>query len=400
MYEEFYGLREKPFNLTPNPAYIFWSSGHEHAYTHLEYAIRENKGFGVITGEVGSGKTTLINYLLHKIPAELHVGLINQTDIDPEQFIRMICAEFDLEPGDGSKSGRLQVFQDFLLQTYAAGRRAVLIVDEAQNLPGKTIEELRMLSNLESEQEHLIQIILVGQPELKEKLRRRNLRQFTQRVTVHAHLGNLSAADVSRYVHHRLRVAGAPEPEKIFTPDALEALHLYSRGVPRLINILCDTALVFGFADEQRVIDRQVIMEVMASRKSGGILFDDDSPDAPEPETAAETTDAAADHPYVTTASQQLQQLERRVNLLHETISNLEIRFNELGQRQTARDEVVVELLKMLRQNLESRARTINTHFTLQNKLLQLEKELQEQQILKSRAENRRKSFFSFLPGK
>ncbi|MBW1644909.1 MAG: AAA family ATPase [Deltaproteobacteria bacterium] len=391
MYEAFYGLREKPFNLTPNPAYIFWSSGHEHAYTHLEYAITENKGFGVITGEVGSGKTTLINYLLHKIPRELHVGLINQTDVDPEQFIRMICHEFDLEISDRSKSGMLQVFQDFLLRTYATGKRAVLIVDEAQNLPDRTIEELRMLSNLESEREHLIQIILVGQPELKEKLRRRNLRQFTQRVTVHAHLGNLEADDVKRYVCHRLRVAGAKEPEKIFTGEALSALHRHSRGVPRLINILCDTALVFGFADERRVIGPEVIEEVMASRQDGGILFDEEP--AGGTQTAKATTAAAAPKTTATTANpEKLRQLEQQVQLLGQSLLNLEVQVNELGRRQAARDEVVLELLKMLHQNLESRAKTINTHFTLQNKLYQLERELEQR---RQAAAGGRKSLFS-----
>ncbi|MEA2109171.1 MAG: AAA family ATPase, partial [Pseudomonadota bacterium] len=208
MYKSFYGLKEKPFNLNPDPAYLFWSGGHENAYTHLEYTITENKGFGVITGEVGSGKTTLINHLINKIPKNLHLALINNPDVSPTQLLKMLCQEYELVSTDNDKTVLLEHLHNFLLQIYANQQRAILIIDEAQNLPAETIEEIRLLSNLETEKEHLIQIILVGQPELKEKLQRRSLRQFTQRVTVHAHLTGLTVDDVRHYIQHRLKVAG------------------------------------------------------------------------------------------------------------------------------------------------------------------------------------------------
>ena len=184
MYEQFYGLKEKPFQLTPDPDYLFMSQVHENIYAHLEYAIAENKGFVVITGEIGSGKTTLINHLLRNIQQDIQVGLLNQTNVTPVQFIKRICHEFELPVEGMDKAEMLDSFHEFMLTRFAAGKRVVLIIDEAQNLPVQTLEELRMLSNLEDEKQHLIQIILSGQPELRQKLRRKDLEQFTQRVTV------------------------------------------------------------------------------------------------------------------------------------------------------------------------------------------------------------------------
>jgi len=180
MYKDFYNLQEKPFDLLPNPNFLYMSSGHDDAYTHLEYAVYENKGFVVISGEVGCGKTTLINYLLRKIPADLNVGLISHTDVDPELFFKLICRKFNLDYDGLDKGEMIVLFQDFLLRSRQKQVRVALIIDEAQNLPDRTLEEIRMLSNLEAEEEHLVQIILVGQPELRQKLRRPHLRQFLQ----------------------------------------------------------------------------------------------------------------------------------------------------------------------------------------------------------------------------
>ncbi len=371
MYEDFYGLKEKPFNLNPDPAYIFWSSGHEHAYTHLEYAISENKGFGVITGEVGSGKTTLLYYLLHKIPQNLQVALINQTDVNSTQFLRLLCNEFDLKLAKNEKTAILQQLREYLIKTFAAGRRAILIIDEAQNLPDKTIEELRMLSNLEVEKEHLIQIILVGQPELKDKLRRRRLRQFTQRVTVHAHLGGLTPEDVSRYVRHRLKVAGASQD--IFTSEALASLHRHTRGIPRLINILCDMAMVFGFADEKQIIDEEIIDEVLKNRQDGGILLDGQEEE--KEDEAEEKATAKAGAAIGGAVKKQLLRLERQLLMQQKMVVILENQLNDLGQRQAARDELVIELLKLLKNNLENRAKGEIRYRQLLDRLVELETE-------------------------
>ena len=266
MYESFYGFREKPFNLTPDPAYLFMSRGHSNTYAHLEYAITENKGFVVITGEIGSGKTTLINYLLNNMREDIDVGLVNDTDLHPEDFLKIICQEFELDVDGMNRADMLGAFRQNLLSRFAEKKRVILIIDEAQNLSSKTIEAIRMLSNLESEKEHLLQMILIGQPNLKDKLRQKELRQFVQRVTVHCHLNALNEEEVNEYIHHRLRVAGSKNPE-LFSKEAVSVVSAYSRGIPRLINVVCDTALVYGFADGFKTIDRKLIRDVVHLQK-------------------------------------------------------------------------------------------------------------------------------------
>jgi len=371
LYTSFYGLKEKPFNLNPDPSYLFWSSGHENAYTHLEYAITENKGFGVITGEVGSGKTTLINHLINKIPKDFHLALINNPDVSPVQLLKMICNEYELEITGDDKTSLLESIYSFLLQTYANQQRVILIIDEAQNLPTETIEEIRMLSNREAEKEHLIQIILVGQPELKEKLQRRSLRQFTQRVTVHAHLGRLTTDDVKRYIRHRLKVAGADNPD-LFTQDAIEALQSYSEGIPRLINIICDTALVYGFADELKSIDRTVIDQVLADRKSGGILFGGQQADPRRnmENTERETGREAPDKSSKTELEVRLNSLERRVQILENITDNLEQKLNYLGSQRSEQDKLMREMLRLLGENISGRFKMTSRAYQLREKLL------------------------------
>ena len=366
MYKSFYGLKEKPFNLNPDPSYLFWSTGHENAYTHLEYAIAENKGFGVITGEVGSGKTTLINYLIHKIPKDLHLALINNPDVSPTQLLKMLCQEYELETAGRDKASLLEHIQQFLVATYASQQRAILIIDEAQNLPAKTIEEIRMLSNLEAEKEHLIQIILVGQPELKEKLQRRSLRQFTQRVTVHAHLGGLTADDVNRYIRHRLKIAGADNPE-LFTEEAIQALHTYSNGVPRLINILCDTALVYGFADELKNIDRPVIDNVMADRKSGGILLGEQEENKEKAEEKKRTT---TDRKEMREMKKRLRSLEHQIHLMERLTGKLEQQLTELTDGRGKRDQLLAEMMQLLKENFNSRIKITGRFYQLREKYL------------------------------
>ncbi|RLB69454.1 MAG: general secretion pathway protein GspA [Deltaproteobacteria bacterium] len=370
MYTSFYGLKEKPFNLNPDPSYLFWSSGHENAYTHLEYAITENKGFGVITGEVGSGKTTLINHLIHQIPKDLHLALINNPDVSPAQLLKMICTEYELDTTGDDKASLLENIYEFLIQTYANQQRAILIIDEAQNLPAETIEEIRMLSNREAEKEHLIQIILVGQPELKEKLQRRSLRQFTQRVSVHAHLGGLTADDVNRYIRHRLKVAGADNPE-LFTEEAIQALHTYSEGIPRLINILCDTALVYGFADELQSIDRPVIDQVMTDRKSGGILLAEQQAGTGNiQETISERMAGGTDKDSLSAMEKRLRSLEHQVQLLGTLTENLEQQLNYLGNHRSEQDQLLREMLQLLKENLNSRFKMTAKAYQLREKYL------------------------------
>ncbi|MCK5204291.1 MAG: AAA family ATPase, partial [Desulfobacterales bacterium] len=266
MYESFYGFKEKPFDLHPDPDYLYMSRVHENTYVHLEYAIIENKGFVVVTGEIGAGKTTLINYLLNKIGEDIHVGLINNTNIRPAEFLKMICQEFELDPKTDDKAELIDIFSGYLIDQFAAGERVVLIIDEAQNLTNDTMEEIRMLSNIETEKHHLIQIILVGQPELKFKLQQSNLKQLAQRVTVHCHLKGLEKDEVKEYINHRLEIGGGNRFD-IFHKETIDQIAAYSRGIPRLINILCDSALVYGFADELESISIPILDNVYEELK-------------------------------------------------------------------------------------------------------------------------------------
>ena len=265
MYEHFFGLKEKPFKLLPDPEFLFMSQGHENAYIHLKFAIIENKGFVVLTGEIGSGKTTLINYFLGQLNVNLNVGLINNTHVTPAQLIKAMCREFQLKVNGRNKTECLLLFSEFLLAQFTDNKRVVLIIDEAQNLPPRVMEEIRMLSNLEAEKNHLIQIILVGQPQLNNKLQRPDLEQFTQRVSVHYHLYGLVKSEVGPYIKYRLKAGGAGN-SNIFTSEAIEAVGAYSRHYPRLINAICDNALVYGFADYTKIINKHIIYNLIEAR--------------------------------------------------------------------------------------------------------------------------------------
>jgi len=353
MYESFYGLKEKPFNLTPDPDYLYMSPGHENAYSHLEYAIQESKGFVVVTGEVGSGKTTLINYLLRKIPQTIHIGIINNTFIQPQELLRMICHEFNLQYEDSEKTALLTRFYNYLLEQYSKRERVILIIDEAQNLPERSLEEIRMLSNLESEKHHLIQMILVGQPQLKEKLQRKRLEQFVQRVTVYCHLNALDERQVEEYIRHRLTVAGADHLD-LFNPEAIAAVYKYSLGIPRLINTICDSAFVYGYADDIKVIGRDLI-EAVAQARSLGVR--EESRDSfPEEE---EQSDASLPASAVL-----LQELEERIRSTEDQVAfqadgllKIHQRLEALNGHRDQRDRIILLLFKMLAKNMKGRDR-------------------------------------------
>ncbi len=315
MYEKFYGLQKKPFSLSPDPDYLFMSPKHEHVYINLRYAIYENKSLIVITGEIGSGKTTLINFFLRQIKKPLKVVYICNTLLSPSQFLKLICQDLEIPVNGLDKTEILSALNDFLLKEYNYGNRVIIIVDEAQNLSFQTLEEIRLISNLETEKEPLCQIILVGQPQLRQKLQHPSLRQFTQRVTVYCHLGPLSKDEVAEYIRHRLRVAGAKNLN-IFTKTAIEAIYRYSKGIPRLINILCDTALVYGFADELPQIDEKVIESVVEDRKREGIFFGED-----ENEEKKESFSSDSNN------------LEKRIDSIEERIKNLETLITEFSKQ-------------------------------------------------------------------
>jgi general secretion pathway protein A len=269
MYEAFYGLKEKPFSILPDPDYLFFSKDHQDAFSMLEYAVTENTGFAVLTGEIGSGKTTLLNHLLRQIGPDCKVGLINNTHVNFSQLMKMICMEFELDVSGMDVVEMVDYFYQYLLKQYAARRKVILIIDEAQNLSVKVLDQIRMLSNYDAEKQCLVHIILMGQPELRRKLNQKQLEQFMQRVTMSHHLKRLEAEDIKQYVQHRLKVAGAPRLD-IFDDGAIAAVARYSIGVPRLINTLCEIGLVYGFAEELPVIGKDIIEGIIEERDATG----------------------------------------------------------------------------------------------------------------------------------
>jgi type II secretory pathway predicted ATPase ExeA len=270
MYEEFYGLREKPFSIQPDPEFIYFLRRHELAYAMLEYGIQNRAGFSVITGEVGCGKTTLIRHLLNNLDLNYTVGLVSNTHEDIADLLEWIMLAFG-EPYEGMSHVALyDRFQSFLFNQYQKGRNVVLIVDEAQNLSLSALESVRMLSNINADKDQLLQIILVGQPELKEKLAMPQLRQLAQRIAVDFHLEPLKQEEVYGYIDYRLQLAGRNAP--LFTLEAAELVAWASRGIPRSINILADRALVYGYSMEAEKIDLAIIEEVLHDSREFGAL--------------------------------------------------------------------------------------------------------------------------------
>ncbi|HEY4209997.1 MAG TPA: AAA family ATPase [Steroidobacteraceae bacterium] len=270
MYEQFYSLREKPFSLTPDPAYLFMAKRHRHALTMLEYVLSEASGFALITGEVGCGKTTVVRHFLDRLDASLGVAFISNTHPGIGALLPWILESLGLEAGKGATSELYRRFVDYLQAQATEGRRTVLVIDEAQNLSVAGLEELRVLTNLNFGKTLLLQTILIGQPELRETLRLQSLRQFAQRIAIDHHIEALHLEETRSYVGHRLRVAGG-DPA-LFTADSLDLIHECTGGVPRLVNIVCDTALVYGFADQRPSIELDIIEQVVEDRSAGGLL--------------------------------------------------------------------------------------------------------------------------------
>jgi general secretion pathway protein A len=259
MYKEFYGLRANPFNVNPDPRYLFLTRHTEEALACLTYGIQSRKGFVLLTGEVGTGKTTLINKLLEWLRLQqVATAFIFNSRLDVTQFLDYMMADFGIPCDSNAKSQILLRLYNWLLDRYRAGETAVLIVDEAQSLSDEVLEEIRMLTNLETFTEKLLQIVLVGQPELEQKLKRPQLRQLRQRLTLRAKTHPLTMDETRAYVHQRLRIAGS-NGQQIFEPEAIVNVHRYANGIPRVINLLCEHCLVSAFVDQQKVIGPAVV---------------------------------------------------------------------------------------------------------------------------------------------
>lgn len=261
MYKEFYHLRENPFNVTSDPDFFFSSAHHGEAFSHLLYGIQQRKGIIVITGEIGTGKTTLCRMLLNRLDKSVKTALILNPSFSPIQLLQIILNDLGIKGNFKNKFALVGALNNFLLEETGRGHNIVIIIDEAQNLSVKQLEQIRLLSNLETEKEKLLQLVLIGQPELAEKLKLSSLRQLNQRVSVRYHIMPLNKDEVRAYINHRLKIArsDAPNHPVRFTDNAIDLIYERSQGTPRMINILCDRALLAGFIAEAGAIDENIV---------------------------------------------------------------------------------------------------------------------------------------------
>ncbi len=274
MYEEFYHFKEKPFTLSPDPSFLYLGKSHRRAMNILEYGVESDSGITVVSGEVGTGKTTLIRNLLGELNDNYVVGLINNTQKDFGNLLKWVLLSYGIESDETDQIKLYQQLVNFITQKHEAGHQVILIIDEAQNLGAEALEDIRMLTNINVDKAVVLQLILVGQPELIELLRKKELRQFAQRVSADYLLQPLTFKETEKYIRHRIQVAGGDKD--LFAQTAYATVFYHSAGIPRIINTICDMALVYGFADEAPRIRKEIILDAIRDRKVGGLVIRDD----------------------------------------------------------------------------------------------------------------------------
>lgn len=264
MYLDYFGLKESPFSIAPDPRYLYMSDKHKEALAHLVYGVRNEGGFILVTGEVGTGKTTICRCLMEQLPEQTLVAYIFNPRQNALELLTTLCDEFRIPVARDEQTAKLLVDRifSFLLEAHAEGRNPVLIIDEAQNLSIEVLEQIRLLTNLETSRKKLLQVILIGQPELKDILKRHDLRQLAQRITARYHLSPLSYEEVARYVNHRLAVSGQPLP--LFPDRVLKQVHRLTQGIPRLINLVCDRALLGTYSEDRERVTMPVLKRAAA----------------------------------------------------------------------------------------------------------------------------------------
>lgn len=365
MYESFYGFRQKPFQITPDPAFLYKSEKHQNALAYLEYGLTENVGVIVLTGEIGSGKTTLVQYILSRLDPAIDAAVVFNTNVTPGELLGLVMEEFDL-PRQGDKAEILSAFNRFLVDGYGRGRRALLIIDEAQNLSAAALEEVRLLTNLQTPEQAILQVMLVGQPELAQKLKRPGLQQLAQRIAARYHLTGLDREETGRYVAHRLAVAGG-SPE-IFTPAAIDLVFELSHGIPRAINLICQAALVYGFAEEAPRVSQDIIRQIQADNLGVG-------PAAAGPTEAAAEPAAEAAGGGNGLASR-LERLESELRQLRHLVAEPAARgVPGLGKEQF---QQLVELIKQERREKENLLRQVTRLQELNKVLIKSRRQLMD----------------------
>jgi general secretion pathway protein A len=340
MYTKFFNLKEKPFNLVPNPNYLYSSSRHENALSFLEYGLAEKIGFVMLTGEIGIGKTTLIRHLLNKVDADIDVGVVFNTNVVSNDLIYLILNEFDIPYEDGiNKARALDIFYRFLIEKYAAGRNVLLIIDEAQNLSHEVLEEIRMLSNLQTDEDLLIQIMIVGQPNLRIMIEDPKLEQFAQRISVSYHLTAMDKEETQAYIVHRITRAGGDPC--LFPSNVVEKIYEIAGGIPRTINLLCDAVLVYAYADDSHAITMDQLDQVVEDKGGLGIFTKDrQTTEAPVPEIKSVPDDGGLLERVVS--------LEQRMDRMAESVEKELNRASAKAER--SRDELIDQLKTRLEQ--------------------------------------------------
>jgi len=339
MYTKFFNLKEKPFNLVPNPNYLYSSSRHENALSFLEYGLAEKIGFVMLTGEIGIGKTTLIRHLLNKVDADMDVGVVFNTNVVSNDLIYLILTEFDIPYEDGiSKARALDIFYRFLIEKYAAGRNVLLIIDEAQNLSHEVLEEVRMLSNLQTDEDLLIQIMIVGQPNLRKMIEDPKLEQFAQRISVSYHMTAMDREETHAYIAHRIARAGGDPC--LFPSNVVEKLYALSGGIPRTINLLCDAVLVYAYADDKHAITMDLLDQVVEDKGGLGIF----TKDRQKTEVPASEIEPVPDEGVMN----RIVSLEQRMDRMAESVEKELNRVSAKAER--SRDELIDQLKTRLEQ--------------------------------------------------
>jgi putative secretion ATPase (PEP-CTERM system associated) len=353
MYEKFYGFSERPFQITPNPAFLYRSSKHDTALTYLEYGLTENVGFLLLTGEVGSGKTTLVQYIVSRLESDIEAAVIFNTNVSADELLALILDEFEITRPPGGKADMLMALNKFLVDRYSHRKRVLLVIDEGQNLSDQALEEVRMLSNLQSDDQSLLQIMLVGQPELVTRLKQPSMRQFSQRIAASYHLTGLDRDETEKYIAHRLRKAGARAA--LFTPAAVDIIYKLSGGIPRAINLVCQAALVYGFAENAEKIGQDTILQISKDNLCVGV-------EAAAP--CAVLAPAAASSPA---ANHNGNGFERKLGVLESDIKDLkqlvsvQLQDMQLHSQKLREDQFrqLVALLKQERQQKEELVRQV-----------------------------------------
>lgn len=265
MYEQFYNLVTPPFHNTPNSRFFFETEQHREALAKLEYTVRNRRGFALITGDIGSGKTTLTRTLIRRLGPDAKIALVNNTRVNAEQLLRLVCTEFGVDaPATADKSSLLTILRRFIEQEHSIGRHVVIIIDEGQCLTIDEFEEIRLLTNLESETDKLVQLLILGQPELRATLRHPRLAPLVQRIAMYMHLKPMNFDDTTRYIAYRLVRASKGRPNVDFSREALQVIFEYSKGTPRLVNLVCDNALLVAYSSDSRLVDSAVVKRAIS----------------------------------------------------------------------------------------------------------------------------------------